>query len=172
MGGNCRKLLYSPAGNDSAIAVYLVGCGHVVRQTHKVHIIVDSQLAGLEIKGLDTDGTVDILVFHQAGAGSSVGIYQTIDTEVAVMGPFTAISAVQVLCLAVLRNTGVDCVVTPLPDETAAHDVMLLDELPVVFQVAGAVAHGVCIFAHQEGLVRVGVQITLQTLQRRVHIAV
>ena len=121
---------------------------------------------------MHTDRTVDILVFHQTGAGSSVGIYQTINTEVAVMGPFTAITAVQVLCLAVLSNTGVDCVVTPLPDETAAHDVMLLDELPVVFQVAGAVAHGVCIFAHQEGLVRVGVQITLQTLQGRVHIAV
>ena len=42
VGGNCRKLLYSPADNDSAIAVYLVGCGNVVRQADEVHVVVDS----------------------------------------------------------------------------------------------------------------------------------
>ena len=62
---------------------------------------------------------MDILVFHQAGTGGSVGIDQTVDTEVAIMGPFAAVAAVQVLCLAVLSATGIDCVVTPLPDETA-----------------------------------------------------
>ena len=164
MGGNCWKLLHSPANDNAAIAVHLVGCSNVVRQTDKVHVVVDGKLAGLGIVELHTDRTVDILVFHQSGAGSSVGIYQTIDTEVAVMGPFTAIAAIQVLCLAVLSNTGIDCVVTPLPHETAAQDVVGLDELPVILQVARAIAHGVCIFAHQKRFVRVRVQIPLQTL--------
>src|SRR5699024_1341029 len=137
-----------------------------------VHVVVDGQLAKLGIVSFNTGRTVNILVFHQAGAGSSVGIDQTVDTEVAVVRPLTAVAAVQILCLAVLGYTCVNCVVTPLPDEAAAHDVVILDELPVVFQVAGAVTHGVCIFTHQEGLVGVGVQVALQALHGGVHIAV
>ena len=169
---NCGNLLDLAAGHDLTVAAHFVSSGDVVRQADEIHIVVDSQLASLGIIGFYTDRTMNILIFHQAGAGGSVGINQTVDAEVAVVGPLTAVAAVQVLCLAVLCDAGVDCVITPFPDEAAAHDVVILDELPVVFQVAGAVAHGVCVFAHQEGLVGVGVQIPLQALHGGVHIAV
>ena len=169
---NCRELFDLAAGDDDAITAQLISSGDVVGQADKVHIVVDGQLTSLSIVGLDADGAMDILVFHQAGAGGSVGVNQAVHAEVAVMGPFTAVAAVQILCLAVFSDTGIDCVVTPLPDEAAAHNVVILDELPVIFQIAGAVAHCVCVFTHQEGLIGVRVQVALQALHGGVHIAI
>ena len=169
---NCGQLFDLAAGDDHTVTVDFVSSGSIFRQRNKVHIVMDDQLAVLCIIVFDTGRTMDILILHKAGTGSSVRENQAIDTEVAVVGPFTAVAAVQILGLAVLSNTGIDSVVTPLPNETAAHNVVVLDELPVIFQIAGAVAHGMGVFAHQERLVRVGIQIPLQAFHRGIHITV
>ena len=169
---NCGELFNLAAGYNLTIAVDFIGSGSIVRQGNKVHIVMDGQLTGLGIVMLDTGRTMNVLILHQTGAGSSVREHQAIDAEVAVMGPFAAVTAVQILSLAILGDTGVDSVVAPLPNEAAAHNVVFLDELPVIFQIAGAVTHGVRILAHQEGLVRVGIQIALQAFHRGIHITV
>ena len=60
--------------------------------------------------------------------------------------------------------------VAPLPDKAAAHNRIAIHELPVVFQIAGAVAHGMGILTKQVWLIRIAVYIGLKGLQIRVHI--
>ena len=155
-----------------AVAIDFITDGQVVIHGHEVHVVMEGNNAGFLIELLDTDRTVHILILHHAGMGAAVGIHKTVHTEVAVVGIFTVVTAVPVHRLAVFCLALVDCVVTPLPDKAAAHDLVGLNELPVVFQIARAVAHGVGVFAHQVGLVRVAVHILLQSLQRRVHVGI
>ena len=104
--------------------------------------------------------------------GAAVGIHKTVHTEVAVVGILAVVTAVPVHGLAVFCLALVDGVITPFPDKAAAHDFVGLNELPVVFQVAGAVAHGVGVLTHQVGLVGIAVYVLLQGFQRRIHIGV
>ena len=133
---------------------------------------MQAYLTALLVKIANSCRAVDVLVLYQAGVGASVRINQTVNTEVAVVGVFAVVAAVEVLGLAVFRLACVNGVVTEFPHKTAAHLVICLDELPVVFQISGAVAHGVGIFAHQKGLVGLGVNIVLQALYRGIHVAV
>ena len=48
---------------------------------------------------------------------------------------------------------------------------MALNELEVILQIAGAVAHAVAVLAHDIGFVRLVIQIFLNAFERRVHIA-
>lgn len=48
---------------------------------------------------------------------------------------------------------------------------MALNELEVILQIAGAVAHAVAVLAHDIGFVRLVVQIFVNAFERRVHIA-
>ena len=48
---------------------------------------------------------------------------------------------------------------------------MALNELEVILQIAGAVAHAMAVLAHDIGFVRLAVQIFLNAFERGVHIA-
>ena len=120
----------------------------------------------------DAGGALDVLELGQAGVGDTVGRDEPVDAEVAVVDGLVVVASVEVNRPAVITGPGGDRMVAPLPHEAAAHALVGPDDLPVVLEVAGAVAHGVAVLHEDEGLVRIGVQVVADLLDGRVHAAV
>ena len=120
----------------------------------------DQFTVGLIIRDY-TGRAVDILEFLQTVVGGAVGLNQAIHAEVLIMGVFTMVAAIVIHGFAVGGIALVDGVVTPFPDEATADTVCFIDDMEVILQVSGTVTHGMAVFAHDEGLVRVGTQIFL-----------
>ena len=141
-------------GNGNAVAGDFPGKVYIILKVGEVHIVMECQFTGFLIIGNHTGRTVDIAVFQYAGVGRPVGIYQAVHAEIAVVGLFAVVAAVPVHGLAVFGDTLVDGMVTPLPHKSAAVTVVRLEILEVVLQVAGAVTHGVAVFAENVGPVQ------------------
>ena len=75
---------------------------------------------------------------------------QPVNAETAVVGLVAEIAAVGIPFLTLIRDLP-DALVHPVPDETALQTRIGLDDVPVLFEVAGAVAHRMGIFGHDEG---------------------
>ena len=120
----------------------------------------------------DACGALDVLELGQSGVRDAVGRDEPVDAEVSVVDGLVVVAAVELDRPAVIAGPGGDRVVAPLPHEAAAHALVGPDDLPVVLEVAGAVAHGVAVLHEDEGLVRVGVQVVADLLDGRVHAAV
>ena len=165
-------MVYIAALNDLAIAVQFIGNGQILVHGHEVHVVMEGHHACCGIESPYPDRTVDILILHNASVGAAIRIDQSIHTEVAVVGIFAVVAAVPVHRFAVGRLPLVNSMVAPFPNKPAAHTLVLLDELPVVFQISRPVAHCVSVFTHQVGLVRVGVRISLQVFDGGVHIGI
>ena len=141
--------------------------GLITAEVEKIHAVGDGEDAPLEILRLHPRRLISGLDLAQAGLDPAVGCDQPVDAEVAVVELFARVAAVEETGLAVLRLVGADGVVAPLPDE-AAHEVVVgVDEVPVILQVAGAVAHSVAVFAQQEGAGLVGVLLADDTTELR-----
>ena len=160
------------AGTDEgAVTGNLIAGGQIIGQVQIVHVILQNDFAGFLIIGNDTGGPLDIFEFLQSVVGGTVGIDQAVHTEVSIVGVFSVVTAVPVHCLAVGSDALVDGMVTPLPHEAAANLVFPVDDLEVILQVSGAVAHGVAVFAHNVRLGGVIVQIFLDLSDGGVHSA-
>ena len=116
-----------------------------------------------------SERTVDVLVFEQSGMRLPVGIDQTVQAEVGVVLELSMVSAVPIHVLSCRCFALVDGVVAPLPDKTAAEGRILLRQVQVFLEVAGAVAHGVAVFHQQKRLVRIIIQIISHFGKSRVH---
>ena len=127
--------------------------------------------AGFPVVLHNTRRAIDILKLQQPGVRAAVGVDQTVHAEVAVMRPLIVVAAVIIDAAAVGHLPFINTVVAPFPQETADQAVMALNELEVILQIAGAVAHAVAVLAHDIGFVRFVVQIFLNAFERRVHIA-
>ena len=86
-----------------------------------------------------------------AAARSSVGENKSVDAEVSVVRGVSEIAAVGIFYPSVgeLHRNGM---VAELPHAAAEERVMLIESLPVFFEVAGAVAHCVAVLAEEERL--------------------
>ena len=127
--------------------------------------------AGFPVVLHNTRRAIDVLELQQPGVRAAVGVDQTVHAEIAVMRPLIVVAAVIIDVAAVGHLPFIDTVVAPFPQETADQAVMALNELEVILQIAGAVAHAVAVLAHDIGFVRLVVQIFLHAFERRVHIA-
>ena len=76
---------------------------------------------------------------------NTVRRYQSINTEVSIMELLTIISSIQKAFFSP------NCMVTPLPYKAAAHPVIAVNPLKIVLQIAGAISHGMAVFAHHKG---------------------
>ena len=123
----------------------------------EIQIVLQCNLFCCLIKGFHSDRTVNIFVFHQACVRSAVRIYQTVHAEVAVMYFFAVVTAVVVHCSAVFCLTFIDCMIAPFPYKAAAHDIIFMEQLEMVFEVAGAVTHRMAVFDQDKRLVRIAV---------------
>ena len=157
--------------DDLAITAYLKAQCGILGQIDEVHIVVQCEHAGFPVILHNAHRAIDILEFQQPGVRAAVRVDQTVHAEVTVVRPFVMVTAVVVDAAAVECLSFINAVVAPLPQEAADQTVMALDELEVILQIAGAVAHTMAVLAHDIGLVRVVVQIFLNAFERGVHIA-
>ena len=160
------------AVHDDAVAAHLVGDAQVLGQVGVVEVVVDGEQALLLVVLDDAGGALDVLELGESRVGDAVGRDEPVDAEVAVVDGLVVVAAVELDRPAVIAGPGGDRVVAPLPHEAAAHALVGPDDLPVVLEVAGAVAHGVAVLHEDEGLVGVGVQVVADLLDGRVHAAV
>ena len=82
----------------------------------------------------------------------TIRIYQTIHAEIAVIRILTEIAAVEIFRTTVNRLSHIYRVVTPLPDESACKVRVFVNELAIIRNISGAVAHCVNILALKERL--------------------
>ena len=112
---------------------------------------------------------VDVLVLEKSRVRAPVGVDQSVQAEVRVMLQLSVISAVEKDVFAGRCFALVDGVVAPLPDKAAAESGIDFRQVPVFFEVAGAVAHGVAVFHQQERLVGRALQVVRHLGEGRVH---
>ena len=102
----------------------------------------------------------------------SVRINQTVHAEITVMRIFFMVAAVSIHFFAVNVFAHINGMVAPLPDKSAAGTVILMIDSEIVFQVAGAVAHGMGIFTLDKGLIRIFCKILMNIFRGSIHPAV
>ena len=79
----------------------------------------------------------------------SVGVNKSVNTEAAVMSPFTVVAAVSEFKLAVGVIYSVVC---PFPDTAAHKIIILIEKLPIFFKSSGTYTHCMGVFTKEEGL--------------------
>ena len=94
------------------------------------------------------DGLDNLLILDEAGMGVMLRRCQAIDAEVAVVGFVSEVTAVSEE-LNVILVFRANAVVGPFPHTAANQALVGVDRVPVFLEVAGAVAHGVGVFAHE-----------------------
>ena len=154
---------------DNAVLHHVVFHGQKILGVGEVQNVPEEELAFFEITGGDPQGTDDVFELLQAGGGGAVGVDQAVHAEVSVLGELAEVAAVVVFRLTLVGLAHINGVVAPFPDKAANEVVVLLDELLVVLGVSGAVAHGVDVFAEDEGLLFFVVQKISAVLRIGVH---
>ena len=137
----------------------LIAHSEVIPDVSEIQIIVQRQNSICPIIVSDPGRTVDILEFKKSCVWSAVRIDQTVHTEVAVVDSLTAVSTVGVHSLAVCRFALVYGVVAPLPHKSSASGFVAVEELEVVLQISGTVAHGMAVFAQDVRLVAITIYV-------------
>ena len=115
---------------------------------------------------------VYILVFQQSCVYCSVRIYQSIYTEIAIMNFFAMVAPISIYSLSILGNAMSNRMVTPFPDKAAAHFIIILNHLEVIFKISRTVSHTVTVLYQEEGFASILIQIFLNFGKCRVHPAV
>ena len=74
------------------------------------------------------------------------GKYKTVTTEVTVVINFAKITAVEVFRTSKFIFTLVKTMIKPFPNKSTHKAVVVVNNIPIIFKVTGAVAHGMTIF--------------------------
>ena len=164
-----RKYVFA---DHKTILCQFIADFHIIFQVIKIHVVVKHQLSTFFIIGNNSYRTIYILVFQQSCVYSSVRIYQSIHTEIAVMDLFSMISSISIDCLSILGSTMSNCMVTPFPDKTTTHFIVVLNHLEIIFKISRSISHAVAVLDQKEWLASVLVQIFLNFGKCRVHPAV
>ena len=115
---------------------------------------------------------INILVFQKSCVYCSVRIYQSIHTEVAIMNFFAMVAPISIYSLSILSSSMSNRMVTPFPDKTAAHFIIILNHLEVILKISRSVSHTVTVLYQKEGFASIFIQIFLNFGKCRVHPAV
>ena len=174
MGGNVQQL---PVFNhtalcNNAVAQHVVPHSHIVFQIYKIHVVPERHYFIFLVKRQDSGRTVDVFKFLKSRMRRSVRIYQTVHAEIAVVGMLVMVAPISVHLFSVYGLSHINGMVAPLPDKTSARAVVLLNHLEIILQIAGAVAHGMAVLAHDERLCAVFLKIGMDIIQSRIHPAV
>ena len=159
MWRNGLPQLQLTAFGDGAVAHQLIGDTDVAGQVGVVEVVADGDKPGLLVVAHHPGGTLDVLELSQPRVRDAIGRDQAVDAEVAVMDGLVVVAAIEVDRPSVRVGPRGNGVVAPLPHETTAHALVGQDDLPVVLEVAGPIAHGVAVLHQDEGLVRARVQV-------------
>ncbi|GJC92965.1 hypothetical protein ColKHC_01791 [Colletotrichum higginsianum] len=149
--------------------------GNGVVDADKVVLVLDDKLVALDGQ---LERLVGLLQLDQAGRGVVGAVEQAVHDKGAIVRTLAKVAAVGVVSLAVGLLLP-DAVVRPLPDVASLETGVLLKDLDVVVEAAGAVAHGVAVLAEDDGLVEaavlfdaLGLDQVAQTADGGVHVRV
>ena len=130
---------------DDVVEVVLVeiGEGEIIADFHGGSLLV-------EIKELDV--LVDLPHLFRLWFDTAVGVYHAVDAEIAIGGgTVLAIVAAIGPVFAPVVCLGGKALVYPIPDTATLEDGIFFDDVPILLEVAETVAHGMGIFAKNEG---------------------
>ena len=82
------------------------------------------------------------------------------------------ITAIIIHGLSICRFAMRDGMITPFPDKTTTHPVILLDHLKILFEVTRSISHTMAVFYQQKWLASIFFQIFRNLFQCRIHTAV
>lgn len=130
-----------------AVAAERPGCPMLAEVREEVLVLHDD-VPACEIEGLDVDLLVHLLQLAQLGIGRAVGFHNAVDDKVAVIGHVDEVAAVGEVgvgrrALDAIRHRAADALVHPVSDEAALEQAVRLEGVPVLLEVAQAVAHRV-----------------------------
>ena len=108
-------------------------------------LVGDGQLARLGVIS-HANRADDLAILSEARARLLPREHHAIDAEVAVVGVVAVVAAVHVVGNAVLGHSG-QAVVAPFPNELALDAIPAIEDLLVLGQASGAIAHGVTVLA-------------------------
>jgi hypothetical protein len=137
---NHAALYLPPVGRDLPVQVEIGKVDEVV-------VVADRNVAVREIVGDEVHILIDAFDLPIGRLNSPIRKNDAVEIEVAARryAGRTVVAAVSPVAFAVLVVL-YESLVDPVPDESAGEDVMLVDDLPVISQVAGAVAHRMGVF--------------------------
>ena len=130
---------------DDVVEVVLVeiGEGEIIADFHGGSLLV-------EVEELDV--LVDLPHLFRLRFDTAVGIYHAVDAEIAIGGgTVLAIVAAIGPVFAPVVCLGGKALVYPIPDTATLEDGIFFDDVPILLEVAEAVAHGMGILAKNEG---------------------
>ena len=106
---------------------------------------------GCRVEVEELDVLIHLPHFLGLRLDAAVGIYYAVDTEVAV-GRGAVLAVVAAVCpvFTAVSGLGGKSLVYPVPNTAALQDGVFLDDVPVILEIAEAVAHGMGIFAEDE----------------------
>ena len=111
----------------------------------KPALVRDGQLACLGVIS-HADRADDLAVLGKARARLLPGEHHAIDAEVAVVGVIAVVATIHIVGNAVLGHSS-QTVVAPFPDKLALDAIPAIEDLLVLGQASGTVAHGVTVLA-------------------------
>ena len=130
---------------DDVVEVVLVEIGEreIIADFHGGSLLV-------EIKELDV--LVDFTHLFCLRLDTAVGIYHAVDAEITVRGSavLAIVAAISPVFTAIV-SLGGKALVYPIPDTATLEDGIFFDDVPILLEVAEAVAHGMGILAKNEG---------------------
>ena len=95
-------------------------------------------------------GRIDMLHLFVFGIEKTVGKDDTVETEGLQVRLVSEVTAISHACLPI-RESLMDTLIHPIPDETAEHASVTVYLVPVVLQVAEGIAHAVSILTREHG---------------------
>ena len=118
-------------------------------QIDKGKFVLNAEFSGKGIVCMDLDVLIDLLHLEQGGIGSSIGQHQSVAAEIAVVGFVTVVAPIGPVGLSPLP--GPQSLVDPIPDRAALQGRVAFYGVPVVLEIAHAIAHGMGILAEDQG---------------------
>ena len=82
------------------------------------------------------------------------------------------VSSVSIDCLSILSSAMSNRMVTPLPDKSTTHFIVILNHLEIIFKISRSVSHAVTVLYQKERFASIFIQIFLNFGKRWVHPAV
>lgn len=132
---------------DDVVEVVLVEIG-------EREIIADFHGGSLLVEVEELDVLVDLPHLFRLRFDTAVGIYHAVDAEITVRGSavLAIVAAISPVFTAIV-SLGGKALVYPIPDTATLEDGIFFDDVPILLEVAEAVAHGMAYSQRMRGRV-------------------
>ena len=164
-GWNDKRLtLKSKGARGSLFSIGKQFIGVVILVEIGEEVAVDEPDAALVTVECKRDGLIDVLHLIIVRVGSAVGCQKPVEAEGAIVRLVAKVTAVCPKLVLLQRQIGrwsqrtsvdglCNALIHPVPDGCSADAGVVVDDIPILLEVAHRIAHGMSIFTHHEGAV-------------------